>query len=196
VTQEQYLEGLKELYENLDLPSAFSSQEVIWEYFAEKERLKAKFVSEGGNAADLSEPIPQAHYHPTCYLGAPAASRPPVEPKPADNVHHSDDFRSVVWFGTSYTFTKSQAACVEILWAAREAGTPELDGLTVVTKAEVAQTRLIDVFRSNGKTHPAWGTMIVPGTSKGARRLNENVAGPTQKPTRKQSRKTTRKTHQ
>jgi hypothetical protein len=91
----------------------------------------------------------------------------------APNVVHSADFRSVVWSGTSYTFTKSQAACVGVLWAAWKAGTPELDGLTVVTQADVSQTRLIDVFRSKGRAHAAWGTMIMQGQSKGAYRLSD-----------------------
>jgi len=89
------------------------------------------------------------------------------------NVRHSDDFRSVVWFGKSYTFTKNQAACVKVLWEAWKAGTPELDGLTVVAQADVSQTRLIDVFRSKGKAHVAWGTMIAQGQSKGAYRLSD-----------------------
>jgi hypothetical protein len=108
---------------------------------------------------------------------------------------HSEDFRSVVWWGTSYTFTKSQAACVRILWTAWKEKTPELDGLTVVTQADIAQTRLIDVFRSKGKAHAAWGTMIVSGKSKGAYRLSEGTTITVPKTRRKQSRKTTRKTH-
>lgn len=110
-------------------------------------------------------------------------------------VLHSDDFRSVVWLGTPYTFTKNQAACVKVLWEAWTAGTPELEGLTVVTRADVAQTRLIDVFRSKGKAHSAWGTMIVQGTSKGAYRLNDRPAVTPPKARQKGSRKTTRKTH-
>jgi hypothetical protein len=112
------------------------------------------------------------------------------------NFRHSDDFRSVVWSGTPYTFTKTQAACVKVLWTTWKADTPELDGLTVVTQADVAQSRLIDVFRSKGKAHLAWGTMIVGGTSKGAYRLNDRLAAAPPKARRKGSRKTTRKTHQ
>lgn len=113
----------------------------------------------------------------------------------ARDFSHSADFRSVFWSGTPYTFTKSQAACVKVLWVAWEACTPELDGLTVVTQADVSQTRLIDVFRSKGKAHPAWGAMIVQGQSKGAYRLNDATAVVPPKVPRTQSRKTTRKTH-
>ena len=116
--------------------------------------------------------------------------------KPADgaSTQHSSDFRSVIWFATSYTFTKNQAACVSVLWHAWKAGTPDLDGVTVVTQAGVDQTRLIDVFRSKGKAHPAWGTMLVQGQSKGAYRLSDGPASTRTEPRR--SRKTTRKTHQ
>ena len=145
-----------------------------------------------GIATDLVGRIEQE------YLQAKAA----VEEQDADqegesdpNFRHSDDFRSVVWSGTSYTFSKAQAACVKVLWAARKAGTPELDGLTVVTQADVSQTRLIDVFRSKGKAHAAWGTMIIQGHSKGANRLNDKPAVAPPKAPRKGSRKTTRKTH-
>ena len=112
------------------------------------------------------------------------------------NVRHSDDFRSVVWFGTSYTFTRNQAACVKVLWTAWKAGTPELEGLTVVTQADVSQTRLSDVFKAKGKMHLAWGTMIGQGRTKGAYRLSEpaTVAKSAVKPRRKESRKSPRKT--
>jgi hypothetical protein len=109
------------------------------------------------------------------------------------DVRHSDDFRSVVWCGKPYTFTKNQAACVRVLWAAWEADTPELDGLTVVTQTDVSQARLVDVFKRDGTMHQAWNTMIVPGTTKGSYRLITKpiVAA---EPRRKNSRKTPRKT--
>ncbi len=109
---------------------------------------------------------------------------------------HSDDFRSVVWSGTSYTFTRNQASCVKVLWAAWKTDTPELDGVTVVTQANVTQTRLIDVFKAKGRMHPAWGTMITNGSTKGAYRLSETatVAKSALKLRRKKSRKTPRKT--
>jgi hypothetical protein len=81
---------------------------------------------------------------------------------------HSKDFTSVHWFGVDHAFTKAQAAAVEKLWAAWTNGTPTLAGENLTE-----QRRLIDVFRSKGKNHPAWGTMIVE-SSKGIYRL----AGP------------------
>ena len=102
----------------------------------------------------------------------------------------SPDYRSVVWYGANYSFTKSQAKCVEILWKAWENGTPEMDGLTVLTGAEAAGTRLIDVFRDND----AWGKMIQPGTTKGSYRLNPEEMGKTP-PKEKKKTQIQRKSH-
>jgi hypothetical protein len=95
---------------------------------------------------------------------------------PARPARHSDDFRSVHWYGADYTFTPSQAACVKVLWRNWDNGTPEVGEDTVLTDVEVdAQAkRLIDLFRdrkSESRYHLAWGTMIVQGR-KGAYRLN------------------------
>lgn len=84
---------------------------------------------------------------------------------------HSPDFRSVIWYGVEYTFTRHQAVCVEFLWAQWEQGTPECDGLTVIER--VPQARFVDVFKAKGASHPALGAMIVIGSTKGAWRLAE-----------------------
>jgi hypothetical protein len=52
-----------------------------------------------------------------------------------------------------------------------------MEGLTIVTMADLSQTRLIDVFKKkDGKNgmHPAWGVMVVPGSTKGAYRLSQS----------------------
>jgi hypothetical protein len=89
---------------------------------------------------------------------------------------HSTDFRFVRWFGTEYTFTGTQAACVRVLWREWEKGTPEIGEGTILDDLEVESEarRLIDVFRdkkSPSGYHPAWGVMIVAGQTKGAYRL-------------------------
>jgi hypothetical protein len=83
------------------------------------------------------------------------------------SARHSLDFRSVRWHGKDYTFTPTQAAIVTELWAAWEQGTPDIGDPTLLRKADCAGDRLRDVF----KNHPAWGTMIVEGQTKGTRRL-------------------------
>ncbi len=96
---------------------------------------------------------------------SPAA--PSSDAKPVDEVNdarHSIDFASVNWFGTPYTFTTNQAACVRVLWEAWKNKTPVLGGLTIIDAAGVDRSdeRFDLVFRDN----PAWGTMIV-SPSKG-----------------------------
>jgi hypothetical protein len=87
----------------------------------------------------------------------------------ASNVqmNHSPDFRSILWFGTSYSFTSGQAACVKQLWQAWQSGAPEIGQGVVLDNAGMESSRLVDIF----KGHLAWGTVIVPGGTKGAYRL-------------------------
>jgi hypothetical protein len=84
---------------------------------------------------------------------------------------HSEDFRSVYWFGSDHTFTPTQAACVRVLWQAWENGTPEIGQATILEHPAVdsESSRLSDLF----KGHPAWKTMIVTGTTAGTYRLAE-----------------------
>ncbi len=90
---------------------------------------------------------------------------------------HSDDFCSVTWNGIYYIFTKTQARCVEVLWNARENGTPAVSGFTVLERAgsSRADGRLEHVFRTNGKAHPAWGVMI-KAAGKGVYQIAESIA--------------------
>jgi hypothetical protein len=75
----------------------------------------------------------------------------------------------VHWFGTDFTFTGMQAACVDILWMAWANGTPEVGNDTLLSKAGSDTKRIDHLFRD----HPAWGTMIRPGKTKGTTRLCE-----------------------
>ena len=76
----------------------------------------------------------------------------------ANDARHSADFASVNWYGTPYTFTTNQAACVRVLWDAWKNKTPVLGGLTIIDAAGVDRSdeRLDLVFRDN----LAWGRMI------------------------------------
>jgi hypothetical protein len=89
--------------------------------------------------------------------------------QPENRAVHSPDFRSVVWFGTSYQLTENQAVCVGQLWEAWEQGTPEVGDTTLLDVADISGKRLNVVFRE----HPAWNTMIVPGNTKGTHRLTQ-----------------------
>jgi hypothetical protein len=88
-------------------------------------------------------------------------------PEPLAPARHSIDFRSVHWFGTDYCFTAGQAACVAVLWAAWENGTPDVSQEATLDTAGDESRRLSALFAR----HPSWGTMIVGGGSKGAFRL-------------------------
>jgi hypothetical protein len=81
---------------------------------------------------------------------------------------HSEDYRSVNWFGVSYIFTPLQAAIVRQLWEAAENGTPDVGGAALLENAgsDVSAKRLDLVFRGHG----AWKHMIV-SQQKGLYRL-------------------------
>lgn len=90
-----------------------------------------------------------------------------LEPKASlTSCKHSENFECVNWHGEVFTFSDSQAAVIRKLWYAWEAGTPWLCEETLLEAIDHACTvrdkkNLRDVFRSNGKNHPAWDTMIV-----------------------------------
>jgi hypothetical protein len=105
---------------------------------------------------------------------APAVSQRPAQPR-AD-AFHSPDFRSVNWFGETHYFTPTQAAIVAILWGAWEGGAPDVGQETLLRRASADTHRLRDVFKTARGVHPAWGTMIKPGATKGAYRLQEPAA--------------------
>jgi hypothetical protein len=83
---------------------------------------------------------------------------------------HSEDFLSVVWYGKEYTFNKTQALCVSLLW---ENG--RLSEKTIGERiGSVNQNyRLIHTFRNKSKSHPAWDKIIV-SDGKGIFKLSEN----------------------
>lgn len=92
-----------------------------------------------------------------------------------DPARHSVDFRSVHWFGTHYTFTAMQAAVVGMLWQASAQDTTDVGDVQLLKVAGSDQRRLVNMFKVKGKSHPAWGVMIVHGNTKASRRLKESV---------------------
>jgi hypothetical protein len=88
---------------------------------------------------------------------------PPLKEDAAQRPKHSVDFRSVNWFGTRYAFTASQATVVRLLWEAWENDTPEVGQETLLEGSGSESNKLSDLFRD----HSAWGSFIVPGTSRG-----------------------------
>ena len=85
---------------------------------------------------------------------------------------HSQDFASVTWFGTQYTFTPTQRKVVEVLWKAWEAKSPGVSAGELLKCAQSSGHCLRDLFKVCGKKHPAWNTMIVMAEGrKGVYRL-------------------------
>lgn len=82
---------------------------------------------------------------------------------------HSEDFRSLRWFGISYSFTAGQAPIVKALYEAYVNGTPDVGQETLLEIIDRGDSRLVDVFRGSD----AWGKIIVPGGSKGSFRLKK-----------------------
>lgn len=76
---------------------------------------------------------------------------------------HAPDFRSVTWYGKPYRFTPIQAAIIKILWEARDHGTPDVGGQTLLEEAGSANGRLRDVFRGC----PAWEDGMIAPSGKG-----------------------------
>jgi hypothetical protein len=84
---------------------------------------------------------------------------------------HSDDFRSVKWLGVQYFFSANQAPVVRVLWEHWKRGTPDVGDTTLLSAVdpEAPPSRLNALFRNNS----AWGTLIVPGETKGTHRLRD-----------------------
>ncbi|TWU06881.1 hypothetical protein CA54_52830 [Symmachiella macrocystis] len=83
----------------------------------------------------------------------------------------STDFRSMWWGGNLYSFTVNQAPVMRLLYENWKAGTPDVgdETLLLAVDPEAPPARLSTLFRD----HCAWGTLIVPGGSKGSHRLAE-----------------------
>lgn len=92
------------------------------------------------------------------------------------------DTRSGTWYGIECSFTPTQAPIVRLLLEAYEAGTPEVDAELLIgpgaftqairkvrDKKPSAAKRVRDLFRRN----PAWGKVIVPGTTRGTYHLKK-----------------------
>ncbi|MDB5334685.1 MAG: hypothetical protein JWN70_304, partial [Planctomycetaceae bacterium] len=71
----------------------------------------------------------------------------PLE-KSRHSLAHSGDFRTVVWDGAKFVFTKNQARCVEILWGAWKSGAASIATATILAGAEIDSERFDAVFRN------------------------------------------------
>jgi hypothetical protein len=97
-------------------------------------------------------------------LGAVDAG--PEQPHP--RFRHSPDFRSVNLDGQEYSLTGRQAQAVEFLHEMHHNRTPEVSQSLILERLESKYADLRYVFKNS----PAWGTLVVPGRTKGSFRLN------------------------
>jgi hypothetical protein len=81
------------------------------------------------------------------------------------------DYRFCLWGSREFPFTAMQAAVVEALLRARENGTPDVSQIYLLEQAgsdmNDSKPQLSKLFQD----HDAWGTLIVPGATKGTYRL-------------------------
>ena len=68
----------------------------------------------------------------------------------------SGGFRNLVVNGKKYQFTKKEAEAIEFIY---NAGSPRHQD-EVLAEINSSQNKLLQVFRSKGKTNPAWGKII------------------------------------
>lgn len=100
---------------------------------------------------------------------------------------HSEDFSTVRWYGHSFRFNPTQAKVVELLWKARDNGTPYLRSRYLIEAAGVSYDRLDHLFRiSKSEFHPAWRRMIhtVDGFAVIERKTRKPTEENTPSPTR------------
>jgi len=106
----------------------------------------------------LSHPVPPTQKE---------AEAPISELRSGAQTGHSPDFRSIRWLGREWPFTEMQARVVKTLWEAWEDGSPDVGTTVLIAAAQSESTRVRDLFHGNA----AWGTVIVPGGSRGTFRL-------------------------
>jgi hypothetical protein len=112
------------------------------------------------------EPVKQGlnKLHAAVATTPASAAQRASESGPEAPCNHSEDYSSVRWFGATYTFTKTQARCIQKMWEEYEKGTSGLseETLGVAAGSSAARFRLREVFRNKKSgMHPAWGTMII-----------------------------------
>jgi hypothetical protein len=73
-----------------------------------------------------------------------------------DRQGFSSGYRNLAWNGKTYRFTKKEAEAMEYM---HNAGGPRHQD-EILAEINSSQTKLLQVFRSKGKTNPAWNEVI------------------------------------
>jgi len=88
----------------------------------------------------------------------------------AKDCSHNEDFTTVIWYGTEYSFNKTQARCIKYLWKNNSASENSIGEM--LDSAACHGYRLRDTFRNRTGHHCAWGKMII-SAGKGCFKLNK-----------------------
>ena len=105
---------------------------------------------------------------PTHSLVRLAADAGEPDRDPEERFRHSPDYAMVVVDSQEHHLSSLRAAAVRVLHEAHLDGIPELRGQYILATIESDSRGLSDIF----KRSPAWGTLVVPGGSRGAYRLD------------------------
>lgn len=114
----------------------------------------------------LHGPFGDTHREPLPRPLPEAARREPGEgvamPK------HTKDYSWVVWPGVGeMTFSCKQARVIQSLFEAAESDVPHVSQADLLRRAESDCGKLRELFARGGKTHPAWGALILQGPVPG-----------------------------
>lgn len=111
--------------------------------------------------------------YPDDHLGATSGDRRDVqggvsaEPL-SERFKASDDYRFVVLRGDEFALTPAQARVVQYLHEHQRRGTPEVSEKQILDRLDVYSRRVQYLFKDS----PAWGRLVIRGSTKGTFRLN------------------------
>jgi len=91
-------------------------------------------------------------------------------PNRENSVSHSPDFRSVNFCGQEFCFSAMKSRVVQVLFENWQKGAPDTgqDCLIEAAESKRQDSSIAQLFRGDA----AWGTMIIPGTTKGTFRIS------------------------
>ena len=75
---------------------------------------------------------------------------------------HSDDYRTVMWKGKTFTFNKTQALCIHLLHSSFSDGIPWVSNgeiANLLSEHSIIDTRMSKIFQK----HRAWDSLIIFG---------------------------------
>lgn len=127
------------------------------QYGSPEDPVEVQIVFRSGRKLVLHDPVFRA------VPPRPAAS----DDGPLPGVTASPDYRCLNWHGTVFSFTEPQSCVVKMLVEATAKGVPDIGDKALLRASGSESTQLRDVF----KDHPAWGTLIVEGGTRGTHRL-------------------------